>query len=482
MAAAALARALQGSCEIVLVESEEIGTVGVGEATIPAILLFNEMLAIDGDEFLRRTNASFKLGIEFHDWGKLGDRYFHPFGRYGADLDKLPFRQHWLRMRVAGDPRPIDDYSLSTQAAMAGKFARPSEDPRNVLSRMAYAFHFDASLYAGFLREYAEARGVCRREGRIEHVRLRPADGFIESLQLADGTVVEADLFVDCSGFRSLLIDEALGIPFENWAHWLPCDRAVAVPSELAMEPPPFTRATAKAAGWQWRIPLQHRVGNGYVHCSAWCSEEQAAETLLASLDGSPLDSPRFLRFSAGMRHQAWAKNCIALGLASGFLEPLESTSIHLIQSGIARLIQLFPDRGFAPADIAEYNRLTREEYEHVRDFIILHYHATSRTDSELWNYVRTMSIPDSLRHKIDLFRSHGRFFREDEELFTETSWTAVFLGQGIWPEKFDPLAALVPVEQLQAKLEKMCSLIARATAAMPTHSEFIRRCTQSHS
>jgi tryptophan halogenase len=476
MAAAALAKGLKQNCEVVLVESAEIGTVGVGEATIPAILLFNQMLGLDEDDFVRRTQATFKLGIEFRNWGALGHTYFHPFGRYGADLENLAFHQHWLRQRALGDASDLDQYSLTTVAARAGKFTRPVEDQKNVLSRIAYAFHFDASLYGGYLREYAEARGVIRQEGKIASVQQRPEDGFIQSVTLENGAVIAGDFFLDCSGFRGLLIEQTLQTGFEDWSHWLPCDRAIAVPSESAGEPTPFTRSTAREAGWQWRIPLQHRVGNGYVHCSRFISEDEATATLMANLDGPSLAEPRTLRFTAGRRRKAWNKNCLALGLASGFLEPLESTTIHMVQSAVARLMTLFPDRGFDQAVIDEFNRQSEVEYTHIRDFIILHYHATARTDAPLWNYVRTMDIPQTLRDKIELFSASGRFFRKDEELFSETSWTAVMLGQGITPRRHDPMADVHDPGIIATKLARMRNLIQHAAQMMPTHQQFIDR------
>ncbi|KQS54254.1 tryptophan halogenase [Brevundimonas sp. Leaf363] len=481
MTAAALAKGLKGSARITLVESEDIGTVGVGEATIPAILLFNCMLGLDEDAFVRETQATFKLGIEFRDWGALGDRYFHPFGRYGSDLEKMSFHQHWLRQRALGETHPLADYSLSTQAAAAGKFVRPVDDPKNVLSRIAYAFHFDAGLYAAFLRRFAEGLGVTRVEGRIADVRVAD-DGAVTGVALADGRTLDADFFIDCSGFRGLLIEQALKAGYEDWSHWLPCDRAVAVPCESSGPPTPFTRSTAREAGWQWRIPLQHRIGNGYVHCSRFISEEDATATLMSNLDGRPLADPRTLRFTTGRRRASWVKNVVAIGLASGFLEPLESTSIHMIQSAIARLMTLFPDRRFDPAVTAEYNRQTRIEAEQIRDFIILHYHATARVDSPLWDHVRTMEPPESLRQKIDLFRSSGRFFRDGDELFSETSWAAVLTGQNVIPERFDPMAATHDPQMMAAKMARMRDVIGRAVADMPSHADYIaRHCRAPH-
>ena len=475
MTAAALAKGLKGKARITLVESEEIGTVGVGEATIPAILMFNRMMGLDEDAFVRETQATFKLGIEFRDWGALGDRYFHPFGRYGSDLEKMAFHQHWLRQRALGDASPLAAYSITTEAAAQGKFTRPVEDPKNVLSRIAYAFHFDAGLYAAFLRRFAEGLGVTRVEGRIADVRIAD-DGAVAGVTLADGRTLDAEFFIDCSGFRGLLIEQALKAGYEDWSHWLPCDRAVAVPCESSGPPTPFTRSTAREAGWQWRIPLQHRIGNGYVHCSRFISEEDATATLMANLDGRPLADPRVLRFVTGRRKTSWVKNVVAMGLAAGFLEPLESTSIHMIQSAIARLMTLFPDRRFDPAVTAEYNRQTRVEAEQIRDFIILHYHATARTDSPLWDHVRTMEPPESLRQKIDLFRSSGRFFRDGEELFSETSWIAVMFGQNIMPQRWDPMADTLEAEVMAGKLARMRDVIGRAVADMPSHADFIAR------
>jgi tryptophan halogenase len=474
MAAAAISKALKNNyCPIELIESPEIGTVGVGEATIPPIIVFNHVLGLDENEFVRQTQATFKLGIEFKNWGRQGHKYFHPFGTYGADLDLLSFHHHWLRLRAQGDTTPIDEYSMPIMAARAGKFIRPATDARNVLSKMSYAFHFDAGLYATFLRNESMKRGVVRHEAKIVSVKQRE-DGFIESVRLEDGRDIAGDFFIDCSGFRGLLIEQALAAGYENWSHWLPADRAYAVPCEKEGELTPYTRSTAHAGGWQWRIPLQHRTGNGIVYSSPHCSDDDAVRTLMSNLDGKPLADPRKLSFVTGRRKKTWVKNCVALGLASGFLEPLESTSIHLIQTAIVKLLTLFPERVPDEADVAEYNRLVQLEYERIRDFVILHYHATLRDDSELWKYVRHMTIPDSLTHKIELFRSRGRVFRYDDELFAETSWVAVMMGQGIWPRNYDPLADVPPLEELQKKLAAIRAVIQRGTQAIPTHAQFI--------
>ena len=477
MAAAALTKivgALPGF-SIDLVESEAIGTVGVGEATIPQINLFNAMLGLDEMEFVRETHATYKLGIEFVDWTRLGHRYIHPFGYYGIDMMGVEFHHHWLKGRFAGDPTELDEYSIAAMAAKAGKFMWPTPDqPNSPLAKIGYAFQFDAGRYAKFLRRYAEQRGVNRIEGRIVEVEQDPESGFVTAVRLENHTRVEGELFIDCSGFRALLIGQALGVPYVDWSEWLPNDRAVAIPCTLAGDRQPLTRVTARTAGWQWRIPLQHRIGNGHVYCSRYISEDEAIAVLLANLDGEPLAEPNRLRFTAGHRARAWDRNVVSLGLASGFLEPLESTSIHLVQSGIARLMTLFPTRAFKPVEIERYNQMTLQEYVDIRDFLVLHYSATERDDSEFWNYCRNIVPPEGLAEKLAMFRSSGRVFREHNELFTETSWEAVLVGQGIEPGGYHPAADLLPVEETLKRLASIRGTIARTVEQMPTQEEFL--------
>ena len=473
MAAAALARFLGGRIDIRLIESDEIGIVGVGEATIPQILLFNESLGLDEDDLLRATGGTFKLGIEFVDWMGPGSRYIHAFGTIGRSLGLLPFHQYWLRHRAEGGGRPLWDFSASARAAWANRFARPADVPGRLPSGLAYAFHFDASLYSLYLRAYAEARGVRRTEGKVVDVKLRGEDGAVESVRLERGEEVAGDLFVDCSGFRGLLIEQALATGYEDWSHWLPCDRALAVPCASAGELTPYTRSTARPAGWQWRIPLQHRIGNGYVYSSRFVSDEEAARTLLASLDGEALADPRPLRFVTGKRRRAWNRNCVALGLAAGFMEPLESTSIHLIQSGIARLLQLFPAGGVNPVEVAEYNRQTDFEWAAIRDFLIFHYHANGGA-GEFWRACRDMAIPESLERRIELFGAAGRIFRVHEELFTEVGWLQVMTGQGIVPAGYDPVADQLTSAQLDEFLSLAGRHVGHVVDRLPAHSDYI--------
>jgi tryptophan 7-halogenase len=476
MTAAALARVLgRDYASITLVESDAIGTVGVGEATIPQIGTFNRMLGIEENDFVRRTKGSFKLGIEFVNWGGLGQRYFHPFGRYGVDMEGVSFHAFWQRLRLAGLSPDVADYSLMAMAARGNKFMRPINAGNSPLSEIAYAFHFDAGLYALFLREHAETLGVVRREGKVVQVHQRPDDGFIKSVQMEDGTHIEADLFVDCSGFHGLLIEGAMKAGYTDWSNFLPCNRAVAVPCESAPELLPFTRSTAREAGWQWRIPLQHRIGNGYVYCNEFISDDEAAATLLANLDGAPLADPRYIKFTTGQRNSYWKKNCVAIGLASGFMEPLESTSIWMIQSGISRLMAMFPDKSFAPVDIDRYNRVLKTETEEIRNFLVLHYKATARDDSPFWDYCRNMEVPPKLAEKIDVFNNSGRAFRENEELFNDTSWFAVMSGQGMKPRTFDPVAAVLSMDETKKRLDEIKFAVGNSANYMPKHADFIK-------
>ncbi|NTS65544.1 tryptophan 7-halogenase [Sphingomonas sp. HHU CXW] len=475
MAAAALARLIPLGTDVTLIESDAIGTVGVGEATIPPIRSFNAMLGIDENAFLAATAGSFKLGIEFVDWGALGERYLHPFGGFGFDIEGVRFHHYWRRRMAAGVDEPIERYSLCAVAARAGRFLPPSPDPASVLSQMAHAYHFDAGLYARFLRSRAERDGVSRVEGEVVDASLDGETGHVQHVTLAGGHRIEGDLFIDCSGFRGLLIEQALHAGYEDWSRWLPCDRAVAMPTaNIGTAIPPFTRATARAAGWQWRIPLQHRTGNGYVYSSAHCSDDEAAATLNAGVDGAPLADPRVLRFTAGRRRKQWIGNVVALGLASGFAEPLESISIHLVQSGISKLLALFPDQGFSPVEIDAYNRLAETQFDQVRDFLVLHYYATRRDDSPFWREARTRGIPDSLREKIALWRRRGRLFRWEDDLFAEASWVAVLLGQGVVPDGWDRLADTVPSREIDARFERLRGLFADAARRMPRHEEYL--------
>ncbi len=476
MAAAAFARLLKTpEIRIRLIESEAIGIVGVGEATIPQIQHFNRLLELDENEFVRKTNATYKLGIEFVNWGQVGERYIHPFGPYGIVMEGLHFHHFWLRYARTGSVPPIDAYNLQILAARAGKFQRPETRlAGSPLQTLAYAFHFDASLYAKYLRGYAEGRGVQRVEGKITAVRQHPETGFVESVTLENGTAVEGDLFIDCSGFRGLLIEQTLKSGYDDWSAWLPCDRAIARACTRVEEPVPYTRATAKTAGWQWRIPLQSRTGNGHVYCSQFIGDDAALASLNADLDGEPTTEPNHLRFRAGIRRKTWNKNVVALGLASGFMEPLESTSIHLIQTAIARLMTNFPDKTFNQPDVDYYNRRTRLEYEQIRDFIVLHYHATARDDSPFWNYCRNMPIPETLVERLAIYRENARLYRHDNELFSETSWFAVMHGQNIAPARYHPVADVLPAAELEERMVKMADVMQKCLSVMPTHQAFI--------
>ena len=478
MAAAAFAKVLGPAYAIRLIESDEIGIVGVGEATVPHLKLFNNLLEIDEIEFVKQVQGTFKLGIQFNDWGRIGDSYIHGFGTIGHDVSLLPFHQFWIKARQQGIADDIGAYSLNTVAAPLGKFMASATDvpASSPLANIAYAYHFDAGLYAKYLRGYAEKRGVRRTEGKIAQTTLRAHDGFVEAVILENGERIEGELFIDCSGFRGLLIEQALHTGYQDFTHWLPCDRAMAVPCERVGPPTPYTRSTARDAGWQWRIPLQHRTGNGYVYSSAHLSDDEAAAMLLANLDGRALGDPRALRFTTGMRKKFWHRNVVALGLASGFLEPLESTSIYMIQSGIARLLNLFPQRDFSEVVIERYNAQAVFEYERIRDFLILHYHATARDDTPFWNQCRTMSIPDRLRDTIELFRDSGRFFRDAEEMFATVSWVQVMIGQGILPRGYHPLVDQMPEQDLRRFITGVAKVIASCVDSMPMHQVFIDR------
>lgn len=473
MAAAALSATMGEQLRIRLIESEQIGTVGVGEATIPAIRLFNGLVGIDEDEFLKASQGSFKLGIEFLNWGRIGESYMHVFGQIGQSLDLIEFWQYWLRGRSEGLAEPLGKYSFNENLARAGKFARMPRIPNSEQEGIAYAFHFDASLYAKFLRGLAEANGVVRTEGKIIKVEQDGESGFVRSLVLESGEAIAGELFIDCSGFRGLLTEQTLGTGYVDWTHWLPCDRAIAVPTANVGAPRPYTQSIAHPAGWQWRIPLQHRTGNGHVFSSAYMDEDEAQRILLETVEGKPLADPRTIRFTTGMREQAWNRNVIALGLASGFIEPLESTSIHLVQNGIARLISHFPDRSFAPVNIDTYNRRIAYDYERIRDFIILHYTANQR-DEPFWRYLREMELPDSLRAKIELFKATGRVFREQEELFAEIGWFQVLVGQNILPDTYHPLADVLTRDELAGFLGDIRTIVSAPVPRLPTHGEFI--------
>ena len=476
MTAAAMARYVGGSHRrITLVESEAIGTVGVGEGTIPPMLEFNQFLGIPEADFLRETKATYKLGIEFVGWGEAGERYFHPFGHFGRSLNGTDFYQLWLKFRDQSGVGPLAAYSMSALAGLNARFAHPAPDPRSPLNGIAYAYHLDAGLYARMLRRYAEGLGVRRIEGRIVEVQRDSESGHVAAVRLEDGTSVAGQLFIDCSGFRSLLIGETMGVPFEDWSHWLPCDRAIAVPCERTEPLLPYTRAMAHRAGWQWRIGLQHRTGNGHVYASAHMGDEEAERILVENLDAPTVGDFNRLRFKAGKRARAWEGNVVAIGLSAGFLEPLESTSIWLIQFGIQKLFALFPDMRFAETEREEYNRFVRDGYEGVRDFIILHYQATRRTDP-FWREVRSVEMPDSLQRKIALFADKGRVFRYKDELFELPSWVAVMLGQGIVPEGYDPLVDSLPDQQVLAAMSELRGVYRTTALSLPQHSDYVAR------
>jgi tryptophan halogenase len=465
--------------EVKLIESDEIGTVGVGEATIPHIRNFIGLAGLDPLKMISESKATFKLGIQFVDWGAPGERYIHGFGKIGRDMLWLHPHHVWLaaRERAPASVKPFEHYSINCAACEKNRFDFPDRrNPNSPLADLDYAYHFDASLFARYLRAQSEAQGVERIEGKIIEVIQDAESGFVEKVRLSDEREIEGDLFVDCSGMRALLIGEALGIGYEDWNQWLLCDRAQAIPSASVSPLTPYTRSTARKAGWQWRIPLQHRIGNGYVYSSELIGDDEVSESLLANLDSEALADPRPVRFRPGRRLTSWDKNVVAIGLSSGFLEPLESTSIHLIQTAVQRLLQLFPAQGFSDSDVAEFNRQTRAEYEDVRDFIIAHYKVTRRTGDPFWDHVRTMAVPDSLEERLELFRSSGRFFRRGAaELFTEESWVQILIGQGL-DMKADPVTSFVPTEELVSFLNEIAMVVEDNANRMPDHGEFVRR------
>ena len=477
MSAAGLSSLLgRTGLNITLIESEAIGVIGVGEATLPHIRFFNEALGIDEAEFMAATSATFKLGIEFNDWGKLGDSYIHPFGDYGLSNNGVAFHHYWRKMLNDPQTGALDEYSLPIMACRLAKFQPPSNDARSVSSTYRYAYQFDSLKYAPFLRKHSEARGVRRVEGKVVDVNLDPESGNVSSLTLEDGATIAGDLFIDCTGFFGVLIEKALKTGYDSWTDWLPCDRAVAVACKSSGPLLPYTRATADKAGWRWRIPLQHRTGNGHVYASDFITDEEASRSLVDNLEGEALSAPRFLRFETGKRRKLWNKNCVAIGLSGGFLEPLESTSIYLIQEGITKLIEHFPQRMDFQSDIDEYNRLMDLEFERVRDFLILHYHATTRTDSAFWNYVREMEIPNSLQDKLLLFKERGRVIKYDHGLFLTPSWVAVYLGQGIVPRDYDWRVDQMDAENVRGHLTRMRGLMHQTASKMADHASYIRQ------
>jgi tryptophan halogenase len=482
MSAAGLSSMMSGlGLDITLIESEAIGVVGVGEATLPHIKFFNETIGIDEAEFMAATSATFKLGIEFVDWGRLGDSYIHPFGEFGLANAGVPFHHYYNKMQSQAGIGSLQDYSLPIMACRAGKFQPPSDDPRSVNSTYRYAYQFDAIKYAPFLRAHAEARGVTRIEGKVVDVKLAAEKGDIQSVRLEDGQEIAGDFFIDCTGFYGLLIEKALETGYDKWTKWLPVDRAVAVPCESEGPLLPYTRATADKAGWRWRIPLQHRTGNGHVYASDFISDDEAEKSLLDNLEGAPLSAPRKLRFTTGKRRKLWHKNCVAIGLSGGFLEPLESTSIYLIQEGITKLIELFPRDEDIEIDRDEYNRLMDLEFERVRDFLVLHYHATERDDTPFWDYMRTSKVPDSLAEKMELFRRRGRIATYDFGLFLEPSWVAVYMGQRFAPQNYDSRVDLIPQDNIMNHMKGLKQLMAQTAAQMPDHAAYIDKHNMRH-
>ena len=470
MSAIALSKKLGELLDITLIESDEIGTIGVGEATIPPMRTFHRLLGIDEQEFMRATEATFKLGILFENWGQRGDSYIHSFGKTGKETWLGDFHHFWLRAKELGVADEFGTYCYELQAAKANKFATsPTSD-------INFAYHLDATRYAKYLRKMSEANGVKRVEGKIARVNQDTDSGFITSLQLESGAVIEADFFIDCTGFRGLLIEETLKTGSVDWSHWLPCDRAIAVQTESVGPAVPYTRSVAHDAGWRWRIPLQHRVGNGLVYCSRYLSDDDARATLLSSIEGKTLIEPRVIKFQTGRRSKSWNKNCVALGLASGFIEPLESTSIHLIMMGVTRLMHLFPFNGVTDALMNEYNKISRIEMEQLRDFIVLHYKTTEREDTPFWEYCKNMEIPETLQHRISLFKQSAHAYQSNGELFRVDSWTQVMFGQRLMPEHYHHLAKTMSQRDLQRFMSSLEMAINQAVEKLPIHSDFVKQ------
>lgn len=469
MAAAALTKLLGKNLQITLVESDDIPTVGVGEATIPTLHVLHDLLGINEAEFMAATNATFKLGIAFENWRDVKKDYIHSFGFLGQDCWAAGFQHFWLKGNKRGIVSDIGDYVPEHLACREGRFAVLANQDKN------HAYHLDAGLYAKFLQKIAKQHGCNRVEGKISQVILDEESGYINSLKLASGKVIEGDLFIDCTGFRGLLIEQALHTGYDDWSHWLPCDSAVAVQTETVGKPVPYTRSIARDSGWQWRIPLQNRTGNGLVFCSKYMSDDQAIESLLKNIEGEPINQPRVIKFTTGTRRKHWNKNCIAMGLSAGFIEPLESTSIHLFQRAIIRLMLMFPSTGINQSDIDEFNTQSKTEIDNVKDFIILHYHLTERKDSAFWRYCRSMPIPETLQHRMNMFKESGKVFKKAEELFGETSWIQVMMGQGLMPEEYHPIVDLMGDDELKSFLDNIRNGVKRKVANWPEHNDFIK-------
>jgi len=468
MAAASLSKLIGKNLDVSLIESDQIPTVGVGEATIPTMLVLHQLLEIKEQDFVTAVHGTFKLGIAFENWRNVNEDYIHSFGYTGKDSWAAGFQHFWLKGKQEGISKDYGQYCPELVAAKDNRFAILPNQSLN------YAYHIDAGLYSGFLRKIAEEHGVKRVEGKITEVSVDEQSGYIENVKLESGEIIEGELFVDCSGFRGLLIEQALHTGYDDWSHWLPCDSAVAIQTRSVGPPIPYTRSIAREAGWQWRIPLQSRVGNGLVYCSRYLSDDDAIQTILDNIEGETITEPRVIKFRTGRRRKHWNKNCIAMGLASGFIEPLESTSIHLIQRAIIRLVQMFPYNGIRAPEVNEFNRQMDDEIENIRDFIILHYHVTNRDDTKFWRHCRKMNIPESLQHRIDLFKETGRVFRADSDLFAENSWIQVMLGQGLMPEQYHPIVDQMTDSELRQFLQGAEASVVKQVGRLPEHQAFI--------